>query len=237
MSNNTICPEEIEKFNKIASQWWDEKGKFKPLHQMNPCRINYILQESLAHFGGPGIKGKKLLDVGCGGGLISEPMARNGALVKGIDASELNVKIASEHAKNSGLEIDYECASLEKLHDENFDIILALEIIEHVENVPFFIEKLSDKLNKGGLIFLSTINRTAKSYLFAIIGAEYILRWLPVGTHEWQKFLKPSEINAEFAKNHCHMKDLQGMVFNPLNSKWSLNSKDLSVNYIMNLTK
>ncbi len=235
---STIDLEEIEKFNRISGEWWDVRGKFKPLHQMNPTRISFILSESSAHFG-KNIAGMSLLDVGCGGGLISEPMSRLGADVTGIDASNLNIEIAKNHASESGLEISYLNKTAEELaeNEAKFDIILALEIVEHVANLEIFLEKLAFLLKPGGIIFISTINRTPKSFLGAIIAAEYILRWLPIGTHDWQKFLKPSEISEILLKNHIFPRCLSGMTYHPISSKWSLNEKDLSINYIMSAAK
>ena len=189
MKTTTINKEEIDKFSKIAEEWWDPEGKFKPLHIFNPLRIKYIKDSIIKHFN---IKKKKLplsglniLDIGCGGGLIAEPMSRLGANITGIDASEKNIKIAKAHLKKSKLKINYKCASPENFNQkEKFDIILNLEIIEHVEDVELFLEKSSKLLKKDGLMFVATINKTLKSYLFAIIGAEYILRWLPIGTHD-----------------------------------------------------
>ena len=206
MKTTTINKEEIDKFSKIAEEWWDPEGKFKPLHIFNPLRIKYIKDSIIKHFK---IKKKKLplsglniLDIGCGGGLIAEPMSRLGANITGIDASEKNIKIAKAHLKKNKLKINYKCASPENLNQkENFDVILNLEIIEHVEDVELFLEKSSKLLKKDGLMFVATINKTLKSYLFAIIGAEYILRWLPIGTHDWENFVEPSKLILLGEKN------------------------------------
>ena len=200
----TINKEEIQKFSNLADEWWDVKGKFKPLHMFNPIRIDYIFEKIKIHFNLKDqkenfLKGLKILDIGCGGGLISEPMARQGGLVTGIDASEKNIKVAGLHAKQSNLKINYLNKSPEKMEEiENFDIILNLEIVEHVENVDLYIKSCQKLLKKNGLMFTATLNRTFTSYVKAIIGAEYILRWLPIGTHDWNKFIKPEELEKFF---------------------------------------
>ncbi len=236
MKTNTINKKEIEKFSKIAEEWWDPYGKFKPLHKFNPIRISYIKNHIINTFK---IKNKKkplekvkILDVGCGGGLLSEPMSRLGAEVVGIDASNKNINVAKLHAKNNNLKIKYLCTSPEKLKiNDKFDVILNMEIVEHVENINLFLESCSNLLKKNGIMFIATINKTLKSYLFAIIGAEYVLRWLPIGTHEWEKFVKPEELQKILGKSKLSLKRNDGMHFNFLKDKWSL-SKDLSVNYI-----
>ena len=241
MKTNTINKKEIEKFSKIAEEWWNPQGKFKPLHIFNPLRIKYIKDSIIKHFK---IKKKKLplsglkiLDIGCGGGLIAEPMSRLGANITGIDASEKNIKIAKAHLKKNKLKINYKCASPENLNQkENFDVILNLEIIEHVEDVELFMEKSSKLLKKNGLMFVATINKTLKSYLFAIIGAEYILRWLPIGTHDWNKFLKPEELEKCLAEKSFKTIDVTGLEFIPFFNKWKRTS-NLSVNYIICSTK
>ena len=199
MKINTINKKEIEKFSKIAEEWWDTTGKFKPLHKFNPIRIDYIKQNIIKTFNLDSKKRPlnkiKILDVGCGGGLLSEPMCRLGADVTGIDASEKNINVAKVHAKKNDLSIKYICSSPEKLNtDLKYDVILNMEIIEHVEDVEFFLKSCSKLLKKGGIMFVATLNKTFKSYIFAIVGAEYILRWLPIGTHEWEKFVKPEEL-------------------------------------------
>ena len=194
----TINQDEIQKFSKLADEWWDVSGKFKPLHMFNPIRIEYILDNIKDHFGESSkelpLKGLKILDIGCGGGLMSEPMSRLGAEVTGIDASLKNIKVAKLHAEKNNLKINYINSSPENLHqDENYDIILNLEIVEHVDNVDLYFESCSKLLKKNGIMFTATLNRTFTSFIKAIIGAEYILRWLPVGTHDWNKFFKPKE--------------------------------------------
>ena len=205
MKTTTINKEEIDKFSKIAEEWWDPEGKFKPLHIFNPLRIKYIKNSIIKHFK---IKKKKLplsglkiLDIGCGGGLIAEPMSRLGANITGIDASEKNINIAKAHLKKNKLKINYKCASPENLNQkENFDVILNLEIIEHVQDVNLFLKSCSKMLNKGGIMFVATLNRTLESYIKAIVGAEYVMRWLPIGTHDWNKFIKPDELKKKIRK-------------------------------------
>ena len=231
IKSDTIDPEEIERFSRIASEWWDPEGKFKPLHRINPIRIQYILDQlaSLA------LHGLTLLDIGCGGGLISEPMCRLGAKTTGIDASEKNINVAKLHAQQQGLVIDYRATSAESLVATGacYDIVLALEIIEHVANIPTFVETCCKLVKPGGIMIWSTINRTPKSYALAIVGAEYVLRWLPRGTHTWRKFVKPSELYSELRKNGLEITNMTGMSLNPLNFQWQLNKNDLAVNYLL----
>ena len=241
MKNNTINKKEIEKFSKIAQEWWDPNGKFKPLHKFNPIRIKYIKENIINEFKlknkNQPLHGINILDIGCGGGLLSEPMTRLGANVTGIDASSKNINIAKLHAKKNKLKINYLCSSPEKLKiKKKFDVILNMEIVEHVEDINFFIKKSSELLKKNGLMFIATINKTLKSYIFAIVGAEYILRWLPIGTHEWDKFVIPRELIKICNKNHLVIKSLDGLKFNLLNDDWILN-KDTSVNYICKFKK
>ena len=236
--STTINKEEIQKFSDLAEEWWDVNGKFKPLHMFNPVRIEYIIENIKKHFkisqNEPGfLKGLNILDIGCGGGLISEPMARLGANVTGIDASIKNINIAQIHSKRSGLKINYITASPENLSNkEKFDIILNLEIVEHVENVNLYIKSCSQLLKKNGLMFTATLNRSFISYIKAIIGAEYILRWLPIGTHDWNKFIKPEELVNFLSKEKFSTIDIKGLKFNPFFKKWK-RSNDLSVNYII----
>jgi len=236
MKNNTLDKKEIEKFSKIAEEWWDPTGKFKPLHKFNPIRIKYIKDNLIDYFGLKNKKkpldGLKILDIGCGGGLLSEPMARLGAKVTGIDPVKRNIEIAKHHLKESKLNIKYCSFSPEKFNSNiKYDVILNMEIVEHVENVDFFIKQSAKFLKKSGVMFISTLNQTLKSYLFAIIGAEYILRWLPIGTHDWQKFVKPAELFTICKKNSLFLINFDGMNFNPIIDKWSI-SKDRSINYI-----
>jgi len=238
---NSINKKEIEKFSKIAEEWWNPNGKFKPLHNFNPIRIKYIKENIIKDFK---IKSSKkplnkinLLDIGCGGGLLSEPMCRLGANVVGIDASSKNIEVAKFHAKKSRLKINYKVASPEKLKTNiKFDIILNMEIVEHVENVDFFIKESTKLLKKNGIMFVATLNKTLKSYAFAIIGAEYILKWLPIGTHDWEKFIQPNDLIRISAKNSLSLKKLDGMKFNILDNSWKI-SKDTSINYIVKLKK
>ena len=234
----TINKEEIQKFSKLADEWWDVNGKFKPLHMFNPIRIEYILEEISKHFKLNRnkkllLKNLEILDIGCGGGLISEPMARLGGNITGIDASEKNIKIASLHSKENNLKITYLNKSPEQLDEkEKFDIILNLEIVEHVDNLDLYLKSCYRLLKKNGLMFTATINRTFASYIKAIIGAEYILRWLPIGTHDWNKFIKPEEMQKKLIDKKFLTNDIKGLVFNPIFNKWK-KSEDLSVNYII----
>jgi 2-polyprenyl-6-hydroxyphenyl methylase/3-demethylubiquinone-9 3-methyltransferase len=284
MTTSTIAPDEIEKFSRIADEWWDMRGKFAPLHKINPLRIEYIksqilsLREGVAdeaihdtvsvHDGSSRgfaarddvpLHGIRLLDIGCGGGLIAEPMARLGARVTAIDASEKNIKVASLHAEKSGLDIDYRCMSAEEMVEvqgargegreseyvekENvdsrplsldlYDVVLALEIIEHVADIGLFVKSVMQLVKPDGLVVFSTINRTAKAFALAIVGAEYVLRWLPRGTHDWNKFVKPSELLAHVEASGGALHHVTGMVMNPLTFQWSLNEHDVGVNYLM----
>ena len=233
----TVNQEEIQKFSKLAEEWWDVSGKFKPLHMFNPVRIEYILEKTSGHFDRKDktlpLKGLKFLDIGCGGGLMSEPMCRLGADVTGIDASMKNIKIAETHSKENNLKINYLNTSPEKLKEsEKFDVILNLEIVEHVENVDLYFKSCAKLLKKNGLMFTATLNRTFTSFIKAIIGAEYILRWLPIGTHDWNKFLKPREIEEVIKNLNFSVKEVKGLEFNPFTQKWK-RSNDLSVNYII----
>jgi 2-polyprenyl-6-hydroxyphenyl methylase / 3-demethylubiquinone-9 3-methyltransferase len=238
---STINKKEIDKFSKIAEEWWNPYGKFKPLHKFNPIRIRYIKDNLIKNFK-LNLKDKPLkkidiLDIGCGGGLLSEPMSRLGANIVGIDASKKNIEVAKLHAKKQKLKIDYICASPETLKTKKkFDVILNMEIVEHVEDINFFIKKSSNLLKKNGLMFIATLNKTLKSYLFAIVGAEYILNWLPIGTHDWDKFVRPEDIIKICKKNNLILERIDGMKFDLLNDQWSMN-KDNSVNYITKFKK
>ena len=238
---NSINSKEIEKFSKIADEWWDPNGKFKPLHKFNPIRISYIKENIIKTFKlsqkKPPLKNIKILDIGCGGGLLSEPMCRLGAKVTGIDASKKNISVAKLHSKKNNLKINYICASPEKLKVNNkFDVILNMEIVEHVEDVSFFLKSCSKLLKKDGIMFVATLNKTLKSYVFAIVGAEYILRWLPIGTHEWDKFLNPEKLISLLKKNDLDVDRVDGFKFNILTDKWSI-SDDKSINYIAKFIK
>ena len=241
MKSNTINKLEIAKFSKIAADWWSPNGKFKPLHKFNPIRIKYLKENIIEHFSlkktNSPLKGLNILDIGCGGGLLSEPITRLGAKVTAIDASKKNIEVAKFHAKKSKLKINYLCSSPEKLNlNKKFDVVLNMEIVEHVEDLNFFIKKSSNLLKKNGLMFIATLNKTFKSYMFAIIGAEYILRWLPIGTHDWEKFVKPDNLVNLAINSNLKLKKLSGMKFNPIIDEWSL-SNDKSVNYIAKFKK
>ena len=241
MKITTINNEEINKFNKMAEEWWNPEGKFKPLHKFNPTRIKYIKQNIIKHFkinkNTNQLKGMKILDIGCGGGLLSEPFARLGASVTGIDASNKNINIAKIHAKKSNLKINYVCCTPESFNsDKKFDVILNMEVIEHVEDINFFMKQSAKFLKKNGLMFVATLNKTLKSYVFAIIGAEYILRWLPIGTHDWEKFVSPKDLKKILYKNNLKLEKLDGMSFNIIKDEWSVSS-DTSINYIAKFIK
>jgi len=238
---SSVNKKEIEKFSKMAAEWWDPSGKFKPLHKFNPIRIGYIKENIISNFK---LKVKKkpldkisILDIGCGGGLLSEPMTRLGANVTGIDVSNKNINIAKLHAKKNKLKINYFCSSPEKFKiKKKFDVILNMEIIEHVEDINFFINSCSKLLKKNGLMFVATLNKTLKSYVFAIIGVEYLLRWLPIGTHDWEKFVRPEDLKKILSKNNLKLEKLDGMNFNIIKDEWSVSS-DTSINYIAKFIK
>ena len=237
----SVNKKEIEKFSKMASEWWDPEGKFKPLHKFNPIRIKYIKENIVKNFklkhNNKPLSGIDILDIGCGGGLLSEPMSRMGAKVTGIDASDKNIQIAKLHSKKNKLKINYLCLSPEKLNNKKkFDVILNMEIVEHVEDIDFFLKSCSKLLKKNGLMFVATINKTLKSYVFAIVGAEYILRWLPIGTHEWEKFVKPEHLKRILMKYDLSLSKLDGMNFNIIKDEWNI-SRDLSINYIAKFIK
>ena len=234
----TINKEEIQKFSKIADEWWDANGKFKPLHLFNPIRIKYIKEKCISHFKlnqnvDKPLSPLEILDIGCGGGLISEPMCRLGAKVTGMDASSKNIVVAQLHAKKNNLKIQYINSSPEKNDlKKKFDVILNLEIVEHVDNLNLFLQSSTQMLNKNGIIFIATINRTFESYIKAIVGAEYILRWLPIGTHEWNKFLKPEEIEKKLENLNLKKLNKDGFKYNLITQEWS-KTPDCSVNYIL----
>ena len=234
----TINKEEIQKFSNLADEWWDVNGKFKPLHMFNPIRIEYIIEEISNHYKLDKKKENllnnlKILDIGCGGGLISEPMCRLGGDVTGIDAAEKNIKVASIHSKKSNLKISYLNKSPEQLEKKkSFDIILNLEIVEHVDNLDLYLKSCSNLLKKNGLMFTATLNRTFTSYIKAIVGAEYMLRWLPIGTHDWNKFVKPEELEKKLFDENFTTKNINGLSFNPFLKRWK-KTNDLAVNYII----
>jgi len=241
MKINTVNKEEINKFTKMADEWWNPEGKFKPLHKFNPIRIKYIKDNVISHFKKNkkknSLKGLEFLDIGCGGGLLSEPFARLGANITGIDASDKNIKIAKIHSKKSNLKINYICSSPENLNlNKKFDVVLNMEVVEHIEDLNFFISKSGKFLKKNGLMFVATLNKTLKSYIFAILGAEYVLRWLPIGTHEWEKFVEPSNLINIATKNNLKIDKIDGIKYNPILDQWKV-SKDTSVNYISKFIK
>ena len=237
---SSVDPAELAKFEAMAAEWWDPNGKFKPLHMLNPTRLDYIISRIGAEFGRDArslrpFEGLRILDIGCGGGLLTEPMARLGAEVVGADAVERNISVASLHAEQQGLEIDYRATTAEALAaaGERFDAVLALEIVEHVADPADFIATCAALTRLEGVMIVSTLNRTPKSFGAAIIGAEWIMRWLPKGTHEWHRFITPEELAAMMAGAGMPAVDRRGMVFNPIRWDWSLSDRDLSVNYIM----
>ncbi|MBX3455726.1 bifunctional 2-polyprenyl-6-hydroxyphenol methylase/3-demethylubiquinol 3-O-methyltransferase UbiG [Ferrovibrio sp.] len=238
---NSVDPAEIARFSAMAADWWNPRGKFAPLHRFNPVRLGYIREALQSHFGlaaEAGLNGLRLLDIGCGGGLVSEPLARMGARVTGADAGARNIAVASLHAGQSGLDIDYRCTSAEALAEsgETFDAVLALEIVEHVADPAGFFAACSRLLRPGGLLIASTLNRSPKAYALAIVGAEYILRWLPPGTHDWKKFLKPHELAKLLRDAGLIVNDVRGANYNPISERWSL-GRDTGVNYFMTASK
>lgn len=246
---STVDAGEVERFSRIADEWWDESGKFAPLHRLNPARIGFIRDRVAGHFGrdpldfgekgtGP-LHGLRILDIGCGGGLVCEPMARLGAEVTGIDASERNVGVARLHAERMGLAVDYRAGTAEMLRDEGrqYDVVLALEIVEHVADVDLFIACCAALVKPGGVLILSTLNRTTKAFALAIIGAEYVMRWLPRGTHDWRKFLKPSEVARGLRVAGLSVEELAGIVYSPITGRWRIDPRDLDVNYMMLATR
>ena len=227
-----VSQEEVDKFNELAHKWWDEESEFKPLHQINPLRLNFIHEKI-------NLKNKKVLDVGCGGGILSESMAKLGAEVTGIDMGEKVINIAKLHALQSKLDIDYQCASIEAIaskHKAGFDVITCMEMLEHVPDPSIIVSLCAKLLKPGGTLFMSTINRNIKAYLFAVIGAEYILKLLPRGTHDYEKFIKPSELIAWCRKENLTIKTLIGMTYNPITQIYKL-SDDVAVNYLIEVTK
>ena len=236
---NTIDPSEVAKFEAMAAEWWNPEGKFKPLHQMNPCRLDYITSQIAAEFDRDltaplPFKCLRILDIGCGGGLLSEPMARLGATVVGADAAPRNIPVAQLHAEQSGLEIDYRFTTAEALAaaGEQFDVVLNMEVVEHVSDPLAYLTACHHLLKPGGLMVCSTLNRNPKSFMMAIIGAEWVMRWLPKGTHDWRKFITPDELYDLIRKAGLDPVDRKGMVFNPLGWSWSLSERDLSCNYV-----
>lgn len=236
--SDSVDAGEIARFSALAGEWWAPEGKFKPLHALNPTRLAFIRQRLVSHFGRDGnvlrpLEGLSLLDVGCGGGLLTEPMARLGAGVLGIDAGAEAIRVASAHAKESGLAIDYRCLTAEALAAKGrlFDAVLNMEVIEHVADLDAFLGACSSLLKPGGAMVVATLNRTAKAYALAIVGAEYVLGWLPPGTHDWRKFVTPPELTAKLAKGGVKVTEMTGVIYNPLSDRWTL-GRDLGVNYM-----
>jgi len=238
-TQTTIDQSEVDRFSAMAQEWWDPTGKFKPLHKFNPVRLAYIRDRVCAHFdrdphGDKPLKGLRFLDIGCGGGLLCEPMARMGAQVVGADASKTNIEIAGLHAAQSGVGVDYRAVTAEALAEagETFDVILNMEVVEHVSDVPFFLTSCASMVRPGGLMFVATINRTMKAAALAIVGAEYVLRWLPRGTHQYEKLVRPEEIDGPLGLAGMKVIDRTGVFYNPLQDKWDL-SRDMDVNYML----
>lgn len=234
----SVDPDEVRQFAAMAAEWWDPRGKFRPLHRLNPLRLAYIRDRLCAHFGRDArrprpLSGLRLLDVGCGGGLIAEPLTRLGARVTAIDASATNIGVARSHAQESELDIDYRHGAAETLAEqgEQFDVVLALEVVEHVADLDAFAAACASLVRPGGAMVFATLNRTPQSFLLAIVGAEYVLRWLPVGTHDWRKFVRPSEMGAALRRSGAEIRDLTGMSYSPFADSWRL-GRDLAVNYL-----
>ncbi len=239
----TVDPAEIDRFAKLAETWWDPNGPMKPLHKFNPQRIQYIRDRAVAHFGRDArsvtpFEGLTLADIGCGAGMLSEPMARLGAKVLGLDPAEKNVMIARAHAEVGGVDVAYAAETIEDVvaRGETFDIVLAMEVVEHVTDVELFVRSCCQAVKPGGLLFMATLNRTARSFALAIVGAEYILRWLPRGTHDWNKFVTPDELSDAISNNGLDIMDVSGVAYNPLSDQWRL-SRDTGVNYVLAATK
>ncbi len=235
----SVDPSELAKFRAIAEEWWDPDGKFRPLHKFNPVRLKYIRDQACTHFERDTasltpLAGLTVLDVGCGGGLLCEPLARLGADVTGIDAVARNIEIARIHAETTAVAVDYRAATVEELaaEDRKFDIVLNMEVVEHVADVDAFLAACGAVVADGGVMFFATLNRTAKAFALAIVGGEYILRWLPRGTHDWRKFVRPSELSRALARADIEVADLTGVTYSPLTDQWSLDRRDLAVNYM-----
>ncbi len=244
LTTDTVDPAEVAKFEAMAAEWWNPDGKFKPLHMLNPCRLDYIVDQISAEFGRDPkgerpFAGLRILDIGCGGGLLAEPMARLGAEVVGADAAARNIPVARVHAEQSGLEIDYRHTTAEAMaaDGERFDVVLNMEVVEHVADPAGYLRACHDLLKPGGLMICSTLNRNPKSYVMAIIGAEHVMRWLPKGTHEWSKFITPDELFALLKGAGLEPVDRKGFVFNPVSWSWRISDRDLSVNYVTASTR
>ncbi|MFT5539731.1 MAG: 2-polyprenyl-6-hydroxyphenyl methylase/3-demethylubiquinone-9 3-methyltransferase [Alphaproteobacteria bacterium] len=246
-ANPTVDAEEVARFEALAAEWWDPDGRFKPLHRFNPERVRFVRDQACAHFGparagaitdAQPFSGLDLLDIGTGGGLVAEPMARLGARVTGIDPSAKNIGTAQAHARQMGLDITYRAATAEMLAQESarFDLVIMLEVVEHVADVTAFFEAATALVKPGGMLIAATLNRTLKSYALAIVGAEYVMRWLPVGTHHWNKFLTPEELSAHARACGLHVQSVAGMIYNPLTGRWRTGT-DTSVNYMLSAIK
>jgi 2-polyprenyl-6-hydroxyphenyl methylase / 3-demethylubiquinone-9 3-methyltransferase len=240
---STVDDAEVERFSAMAAEWWDPRGKMAPLHKFNPVRIGYIRDRAAARFGRDAkrldsMKGLRVLDIGCGGGILCEPLARLGAEMVGVDPSGANIRAAQAHAGESELAIDYRCTTAEDLAErgEQFDLVLAMEVVEHVTDVPLFVASCASMVKPGGLMIAATLNRTLKSFALAIVGAEYILRWLPVGTHRWDKFVTPNELEIAMEQGGLHVTHEQGVIYNLLADRWQLSS-DTDVNYMLTAEK
>jgi 2-polyprenyl-6-hydroxyphenyl methylase/3-demethylubiquinone-9 3-methyltransferase len=237
--HTTVDAAEIRQFEQIASEWWDEKGPLKPLHKLNPVRMGYIKEQVCTYFDRDAgsftpFTGLRMADIGCGGGLVAEPLCRLGADVTGIDAGVENIKAAKQHAAAQGLKIDYRATTVEVAAEkEKFDVVTALEIIEHVSDPALFISSCCKLVKKGGMIIFSTLNRTPKSYLLGIVAAEYVLRWVPAGTHDWKKFVKPSELKRPLMQEGLEVTDISGLVYNPFERRFDISKKDIDVNYFL----
>ncbi|MBI3701206.1 MAG: bifunctional 2-polyprenyl-6-hydroxyphenol methylase/3-demethylubiquinol 3-O-methyltransferase UbiG [Afipia sp.] len=234
---STVDPAEVAKFSKLSETWWDPNGKMKPLHAINPLRLSYIRDAACRKFDRDPKKldclsGLRMLDIGCGAGLLCEPLTRLGAQIVGVDPSATNIEVAKLHASKSGLTIDYRCTTIEEMSDDKFDIVLAMEVVEHVVSVGAFLDRCAGLMKPDGLMLVSTINRTWKGFALAIVGAEYVLRWLPRGTHEWDKFVTPKELEQYFSRNKLEITEQSGVIYNPLADKWLLSS-DMDVNYMV----
>jgi 2-polyprenyl-6-hydroxyphenyl methylase / 3-demethylubiquinone-9 3-methyltransferase len=236
---STVDPSEVERFSALAAEWWDPRGKMAPLHKFNPVRLGYIRDQACARFGRDAkrldsLSGLAVLDIGCGGGILAEPLARLGAIMTAIDPSETNVAAAQQHAEQSELTIDYRCTTAEELAEQGarFDLVLAMEVVEHVADVPLFVKSCAQMVKPGGLMIAATLNRTLKSFALAIVGAEYILRWLPVGSHRWEKFVTPNELEIAMEQGGLRVLHEQGVIYNILADRWQL-STDTDVNYML----
>ncbi len=237
---STVNAAEIQNFSKDSDHWWDENGPFRPLHLLNPVRLNYFKQQICTHFDintdtSAPYKGLDIIDVGCGGGLVCEPLARLGAKVTGIDADENAIEVATSHAKQSGLKIKYEATSSENMK-KKYDVVLALEIIEHVDNPELFVQSIFNLCKPDGLVIFSTLNRTPKSYALGIVAAEHIVKWVPKGTHDWKKFVKPSELAKMIRDNNAAPQNVCGLIYNPFSKEFALHEKRTDVNYFITAT-